>query len=157
MNDNIRIACPAETPIGTLTAIYEGGIIKRMLFPDETLGADIVGIDKSLPFASQITEFFEGRRKDFSLPLFIPGTKFMRDVYDATLAIPYGKTASYSQVALEAGYPGAFRAVGNAMHANPLPILIPCHRVVHKTGNFTAYSGGVNIKRFLLNLESQME
>lgn len=149
----IRIACPVDTPIGKLTAIYEDGVIKRMLFPHEPLSADISSVDETLPFAMQIAEYFEGKRKNFSLPLIIPGTKFMRDVYDATLSIPYGKTASYSEVAFSAGYPGAFRAVGNAMHANPLPILIPCHRVVHKSGNFVAYSGGVDIKRFLLNME----
>jgi O-6-methylguanine DNA methyltransferase len=153
MNKGIRIACPVKTPLGTLTAIYEDGVIKRLLFPDEPFGADITGIDETLPFASQMIEYFECKRKDFSLPIFISGTKFMRDVYDATLNIPYGETASYSDVAFLAGYPRAFRAAGSAMRANPLPILIPCHRVVHKSGNFSAYSGGTDIKRFLLKLE----
>lgn len=147
-----RIACPAKTPIGILTAVYENGIIKRVLFPGEEPGMGII-TDENLPFTSQIKEYFEGKRKSFSLPLFVPGTRFMRDVYDATLSIPYGSTATYSDVAFAAGYPGAFRAVGNAMHANPIPILIPCHRVVHKTGKFAAYGGGLHIKRFLLELE----
>jgi O-6-methylguanine DNA methyltransferase len=149
----MRIACPAKTPLGTFTAIYEDGIIKRVLFPDETPGADIVCFDPSLPFALQITEYFEGKRKAFDLPMLIPGTEFRRNVYKEAISIPYGCVAAYSDVALAAGYPLAMRAVGTAMRFNQLPLLIPCHRVVHKSEKKAAYRGGSDMKRYLLELE----
>ncbi len=149
-----RIACRSHTPIGVLTALYEGGFIHRVLFPDEACPNDVL-FDDSLPFASQVAEYFEGKRRCFSLPLRIPGTPFRRDVYQTAARIPYGATASYSAVALAAGYPLAMRAVGTAMKANPLPLLIPCHRVVHKEAGKEAYRGGLEIKHFLLDLEAR--
>lgn len=151
----IRIACPVETPIGTFTAIYEDGIIRRILFPGETPGAAITLLDESLDFAAQIKEYFAGKRKAFDLPVFIPGTDFRRRVYNTTMCIPYGCTAAYSEVALAAGYPLAMRAVGSAMKANQLPLVIPCHRVVHKSEKKCAYSGGEGMKRYLLDLEKR--
>jgi O-6-methylguanine DNA methyltransferase len=148
-----RIACPADTPIGTFTALYEDGVIKRVLFPGETPGADVLRFDGSLPFAAQIAEYFEGKRKAFDLPIFLPGTEFRRNVYKATIAIPYGCVAAYSEVALAAGYPLAMRAVGTAMRDTPLPLIIPCHRVVHKSEKKSMYRGGVDMKRYLINME----
>ena len=148
-----RVACPVSTPLGTFTAIYEGDVIIRVLFPGESPGAGVPREDASLPFAVQMREYFEGKRKSFSLPVSLSGTKFMRDVYEAAVRIPYSSTASYSGLALTAGYPRAFRAVGNAMRSNPLPILVPCHRVVHKSGRLSRYSGGTGIKSFLLEME----
>ncbi len=150
-----RAACPAQTPLGVFTAIYEDGIIRRVLFPDEFPGADIAVTDASLPFAAQIEEYFAGKRKTFDLPILLPGTEFRRNVYKATIDIPYGHVAAYSDVALAAGYPLAMRAVGSAMKANPLPLLIPCHRVVHKSEKKRAYRGGFEIKCYLLNMESR--
>ena len=115
------ILCHAETPAGTFTALYENGMIKRVLFPDEPFSAVSVMTDDTLAFSRQAAEYFEGRRKSFSLPFVMSGTRFMQDVYRATLAIPYGMTATYSDIAFAAGYPRAMRAVGNALHANPLP------------------------------------
>jgi methylated-DNA-[protein]-cysteine S-methyltransferase len=149
----LRIACPAETPIGTFTAIYEDGTIRRILYPGETPGAGISRLDESLDFASQIKEYFAGKRKAFDLPVLIPGTDFRRNVYKAAIRIPYGGTAAYSEVALAAGYPLAMRAVGSAMKANQLPLIIPCHRVVHKSEKKFTYSGGDDMKSFLLELE----
>lgn len=149
----MRIACPVQTPLGTFTAIYEDGVIRRVLFPDEETGADITRFDESLEFAFQITEYFSGKRKSFELPIFLPGTDFRQNVYRATINIHYGRTAAYSDVALMAGYPLAMRAVGSAMKANPLPLLIPCHRVVHKHEKIAAYRGGTDIKCYLLNME----
>lgn len=149
----MRIACPVKTPVGTFTAIYEDGVIRRILFPGETPGAGIAAFDETLDFAQQIKEYFTGKRKTFDLPVFIPGTDFRRNVYKAAMSIPYGCTAAYSDVALAAGYPLAMRAVGSAMKANQLPLIIPCHRVVHKSEKKCAYSGGDDMKRFLLDLE----
>ncbi len=148
-----RVACRAETPLGVFTALYENGTIRRVLFPDEEPGSLTV-YDDTLPFATQLSEYFAGTRREFSLPMLIPGTPFREAVYKAVIAIPYGGTASYSAVALAAGYPLAMRAVGTAMKLNPLPLLIPCHRVIHKGSKAQAYRGGLDIKSFLLDLES---
>lgn len=151
----MRTACRANTPLGVFTALYEDGLITRVLFPNESAGSQRFRVDDSLPFSLQVEEFFEGKRKSFDLPLFIPGTQFRQDVYHATIAIPYGETATYGEVAFAAGYPRAMRAVGSAMKANQLPLILPCHRVIHKAKNRDAYSGGTGIKQFLLDLEKQ--
>lgn len=151
----MRIICRAQTPIGRLTALYVDDVIRRVFFPNETLPKDAVTIDDNLAFSTQIDEYFSGKRKEFSLPIHFPGTQFVQDVYRATLQIPYGETAAYSDVAFAAGYPRAMRAVGSAMKATPLPILIPCHRVVHKAAKKSAYRGGLDIKQYLLSLEQQ--
>ncbi len=149
-----RIACPAETPVGTFTAIYEEGVIRRILYPGETAQAGIK-LNESLDFALQVKEYFAGKRKAFDLPVLIPGTDFKQRVYKAAMGIPYGYTASYSEVALAAGYPLAMRAEGSAMKANQLALIIPCHRVVHKAEKKSAYSGGDDMKSFLLNMEKK--
>lgn len=149
-----RIACHAKTPFGTVTALYEDGVIRRVLFPDETAGAGYL-TDDSLPFATQMAEYFAGARRSFDLPLFLPGTPFRQAIYQTTLRIPYGATATYGELALAAGFPLAMRAVGTAMKHNPLPIIVPCHRVVHKAANRAAYGGGLDVKTFLLELEAR--
>jgi methylated-DNA-[protein]-cysteine S-methyltransferase len=150
-----RVLCRATTPVGQFSAVYEDDVIRRVFFPDEPLPPTIHTINDSLSFSTQMNEYFCGKRKTFSLPILIPGTQFVQDVYRATLMIPYGETAAYSEVAFAAGYPRAMRAVGSAMRNIPLPILIPCHRVVHKDYKKSAYRGGLDIKSFLLNLEQQ--
>lgn len=146
--------CRVKTPIGLLSALYEDGVIRRVFFPEESVPAGCA-IDDSLDFTVQISEYFEGRRKEFTLPLLIPGTPFRQDVYRATLMIPYGETATYADVAFAAGYPRAMRAVGSTMKATTLPILIPCHRVVHKDYKKSAYRGGIGTRQFLLDLEQK--
>ncbi|MBT3320404.1 MAG: methylated-DNA--[protein]-cysteine S-methyltransferase [Clostridia bacterium] len=150
-----RVVCRAKTPIGVLTALYEDGVIRRVFFPDEALPKGSLTIDDSLDFNIQMSEYFSGKRRAFTLPILIPGTQFVQDVYRATLMIPYGEVASYSDVAFAAGYPRAMRAVGTAMKNIPLPVLIPCHRVVHKAAKKSAYRGGIGSKNVLLNLELQ--
>lgn len=149
----MRIACHADSPFGVVTALYEDGVIRRVLFPDEMPGLGYT-TDDSLPFATQMAEYFTGKRRSFDLPLFLPGTPFRQTVYQTTLLIPYGATATYGELALAAGFPLAMRAVGTTMKLNPLPILIPCHRVVHKARNRVAYGGGLDVKNFLLELEA---
>ena len=146
--------CRVKTPIGLMSALYKDAVAQRVFFPDEQLPAGVV-FDDTLLFAQQITEYFNGRRKQFDLPVFIPGTQFRQDIYRATLMIPYGETASYADVAFAAGYPRAMRAAGSAMKATPLPIIIPCHRVVHKDYRKKAYRGGLDIKQYLLDLEQR--
>ena len=149
-----RVACRAATPFGTITALYQDDIIHRVLFPGESMSSSYDQFDDTLPFAAQLAEYFSGKRLSFDLPLLLPGTPFRQAVYTATLHIPYGRTATYCDVALAAGHPNAMRAVGTTMRLNPLPILIPCHRVVHKSASKQAYSGGLDMKNALLKLEA---
>lgn len=104
--------------------------------------------------ARQIAEYFLGKRKKFDIPLsFDKDTPFRRKVYSNLLKIPYGKTATYKDLAVMTGNPNASRAVGGALNKNPLLILVPCHRIVGSDGNLTGFAGGVDKKRFLLELE----
>ena len=100
----------------------------------------------------QLMEYFEGQRKSFDLPILISGTKFQQAVFGEMMKIPYGETCTYGEIAARIGYKKACRAVGMACHMNPLWIVIPCHRVVGKTG-MTGYAGGMDMKRRLLQLE----
>jgi methylated-DNA-[protein]-cysteine S-methyltransferase len=102
----------------------------------------------------QLEEYFTGKRKDFELPIdWRLCAGFGRRVLDATARIPFGALSTYKQVATEAGSPRASRAAGNALGANPMPIVVPCHRVVHSTGGLGGYTGGLERKRLLLGVE----
>lgn len=101
----------------------------------------------------QLTEYFEGSRKVFTLPLGPEGTLFQKKVWDALLTIPYGKTCSYSDIAALIDNPKACRAIGGANGKNPIPIIIPCHRVIGKNGTLVGYTGGLHIKKQLLFIE----
>jgi methylated-DNA-[protein]-cysteine S-methyltransferase len=103
--------------------------------------------------AEQLTEYFEGRRRAFELPLAPEGTPFQLRVWNALLEIPYGETISYGELAARIGDRSASRAVGAANGSNPLPIVIPCHRVIGSNGKLTGYGGGLAIKHQLLALE----
>lgn len=149
----MKTACHADTPIGVLTAIYEDGVIRRVLFPGEAFSAAGVAADDTLPFARQMSEYIRGERRFFDLPVSLFGTKFKLEVYAAVKRIPYGKTATYAEVALAAGHPRAMRAVGNVMRDTPVPVIIPCHRVVHQARGKGAYRGGMDAKNTLLEME----
>lgn len=102
---------------------------------------------------AQLEEYFSGRRQRFELPLKLSGTDFQRQVWTTLADIPYGATISYAELAALVGRPAAFRAVGQANGANPLPIVLPCHRVVASGGRIGGYGGGLEMKRRLLALE----
>lgn len=108
----------------------------------------------------QIDEYFRGDRLLFDLPLDVEGTSFQREVWDALAEIPYGTTESYGQLAERVGRPGAARAVGGANGRNPVPLVVPCHRVIGANGTMVGYGGpsqdGIAIKRWLLRHESQV-
>lgn len=108
---------------------------------------------KSDQLKQELVEYFAGSRHEFEVELKLAGSPFQRAVWQALLQVPYGRTVTYSALAAEIGKPRASRAVGNAMAANPLPIVIPCHRVTAAGGKLGGYSGGVEKKRFLLSLE----
>lgn len=101
----------------------------------------------------QLGEYFDGRRREFQLPLRADGTAFQLATWRALREIPYGETISYGEVARRIGEPRAFRAVGSASGSNPLPIVVPCHRVIGADGSLTGYGGGLEIKSGLLSLE----
>ena len=102
---------------------------------------------------TQILEYLDGKRKSFTLEYKITGTDFQKRVLSALSAVPYGKTASYKEIAEAAGSPSAFRAVGTACNKNKLPIIIPCHRIIGSDGSLTGYAGGLEIKQYLLETE----
>ena len=102
---------------------------------------------------SQLDEYFSGSRQAFDLPLDVRGTGFQRAVWSQVVRIPYGATATYGDIALLVGKPRASRAVGGAVGANPLPIVIPCHRVIGAGGALTGFGSGLDVKETLLRLE----
>lgn len=104
---------------------------------------------------AQILEYLEGKRRDFQLPLDLRATPFQRSVYDELLRIPYGETRSYADVARCIGRPRAVRAVGTANGANPIPLVVPCHRVIASGGHLGGYGGGLPLKRQLLAMEQK--
>ena len=105
---------------------------------------------------AQLDEYFAGKRRDFDLPLAPRGTDFQRNVWQTLATIPYGATISYAQLATRVGKPTAMRAVGAANGRNPLPIVLPCHRVIGADGSLTGFGGGLPTKEFLLKLEGAL-
>lgn len=101
----------------------------------------------------QISEYLDGKRKEFTLPLLIKGTKFQEKVWKALLQIPYGETRTYGEIAKQIGNEKASRAVGGASHNNPIMIVVPCHRVIGSNKKIVGYAGGIEVKENLLKLE----
>jgi methylated-DNA-[protein]-cysteine S-methyltransferase len=106
--------------------------------------------------AMQLQHYLAGKRKSFDLPLAPDGTEFQQTVWSALQVIPYGETRSYVEVAKRVGRPKAARAVGMANNKNPIPIFIPCHRVIGANGKLVGYAGGLDVKQYLLNLEKNI-
>jgi len=104
---------------------------------------------------TQLEEYFKGERQTFDIRLSAQGTDFQKTVWKELQKIPYGKTATYKDIAKNIGNKNASRAVGMANNKNPIAIIIPCHRVIGSNGNLTGYAGGINIKKYLLDLEKQ--
>ena len=102
----------------------------------------------------QLLEYFAKERTKFDLPIYLEGTDFQKQTWQALLTIPYGETRSYSDQAILIGNPKAVRAVGRTNGLNPIGIVVPCHRVIGKSGKLTGYAGGLDVKKFLLDLES---
>ena len=142
-----------ETPIGPilLQADATGVCALRLNSPGDRWDASPL-LDRA---QAELEEYFAGRRRAFSVPLSMHGTAFQMQVWRALMEIPYGKTATYGALARRIGRERACRAVGMANHVNPLPILVPCHRVVGANGQLTGYAGGLEMKKFLLELEER--
>jgi methylated-DNA-[protein]-cysteine S-methyltransferase len=107
-------------------------------------------------YTRELTEYFAGRRRQFSFPLDLRGTPFQLSCWRALLKIPYGETRTYADIARAVGQPQAFRAVGMANNRNPIAIVVPCHRVIASDGTLCGYGGGLDLKRRLLELEGAL-
>lgn len=116
----------------------------------DTSPTDIALLDKA---ERQLREYFAGTRKEFELPVSLSGTPFRRAVWEALLRIPYSEVRTYGEIAREVGCPRGARAVGGACHANPVAIIVPCHRIVGASGALTGFGGGIDVKERLLALE----
>jgi methylated-DNA-[protein]-cysteine S-methyltransferase len=103
----------------------------------------------------QLRDYFAGKLREFHLPLDMEGTEFQKRVWHALLTIPYGETRSYTQIAAQIGAPKAVRAVGAANGRNPIPVIVPCHRVIGASGDLVGFGGGLAWKRLLLDLEAK--
>lgn len=144
-----------ETIIGYLTLYEEFGLINKLSFgkippsPNECY-CETLTLKNAY---CQLNEYFDKKRTSFDIKLNINGTLFQKSVWYELLKIPYGQTRSYYEIAQNIKNPYSYRAVGLANNKNPLPIFIPCHRVIGKNGSLTGYRGGLLLKQFLLNLE----
>lgn len=143
-----------DSPIGTLTLNSDGDAVTAGRFGDQWEGGASCPVLEQA--AVQLREYFDGRRCSFSVPLRPMGTEFQRRVWEALQSIPYGETMSYADIAYKIGKPTACRAVGGANNRNPLPIFIPCHRVIGKDGRLVGYYGGLSAKEILLALEREV-
>lgn len=146
------------SPVGALRLRADADGITGISFVDEELEEDLPPsqhIPVLIEARRQLTDYFDGRRKVFQLPLAATGTQFQRAVWAELLNIPFGATTTYGEIAHRLGMsPGASRAVGMANGANPIGIVVPCHRVIGAKGKLIGFSGGLDRKRYLLGLES---
>ena len=141
-----------DSPIGLLTVEEQAGAITAISFDGTAVTAPPTPLLQQAQ--KQLTEYFAAQRRSFDLPLDPHGTPFQKTAWSALCAIPYGETRTYGQQAATIGKPKACRAIGMANHCNPIPILIPCHRVIGANGKLTGYAGGLDVKRHLLTLEN---
>lgn len=146
-----------DAPIGPLLlAVDDDGAVATISFhgdPADDWTADDAALG---PVAEQLDAWFAGRIRSFDLPLAPRGTEFQRSVWNALLEIPYGETTTYGELARKLGRPAASRAVGAANGANPIPIIIPCHRVIGSNSSLTGFGGGLPVKRWLLDHEAKV-
>ena len=157
-----------DSPFGPmLTAVTDQGLVTVVIDGDDEAHLDRIARDISPRILEsparldgvrrQLDEYFAGRRTDFDTPVdwrLVKG--FSLKVLQATAAIPYGRVSTYKDMAIQAGSPKASRAAGNALGSNPIPIVVPCHRVLHSSGGLGGYGGGLPMKKFLLELEGAL-
>ena len=160
----------ADSPLGPLTVIVTGRGLVRLSYAHEAIDEQLDEVaarvsprvraspERTDPVRRQLDEYFAGHRRRFDVPIdwsLVRG--FTGNVLRATARIPFGSVSSYREVAAEAGSPNAYRAAGNALGSNPIPIVVPCHRVLHAGGGLGGYTGGLERKRYLLHLEGVLE
>ena len=151
-----------ESPVGKLKVVASDKGLVAVLWQNDKPGRVRLGELTENPqhpillkAEKQLAEYFAGKRKEFSVALDMRGTDFQKNVWEALLAIPFGETRSYGQLAKHLGNPNASRAVGAANGKNPLSIVVPCHRVIGSTGKLTGFAGGMQTKAQLLSLEKK--
>jgi methylated-DNA-[protein]-cysteine S-methyltransferase len=149
------------SPVGPLKLVASGEGLAAILWKDDSprrvrLGAVVEDETNSILLEAQrqLSEYFAGERKAFTVKLDFAGTDFQRRVWAALLTIPHGETRSYAEIARQIGSPAAARAVGAANGRNPISIIAPCHRVVGSSGELTGFAGGLHVKARLLALEA---
>ena len=151
-----------STPIGVLTLVASDRGLTNILFESES--PEHAGLPSDLPTANdgdetlavaatQLEEYFAGNRREFDVSLDLVGTDFQRQAWLALADVPYGETTTYGAQAERIGRPGAFRAVGGANGQNPVPIVLPCHRIIGADGSLTGFGGGLDLKQRLLDHE----
>ena len=142
-----------DSPMGPVTVASTGKGIASIHFGNSVPSGGLTDPSANHQTVEQLTEYFEGKRTQFDLPLDVEGTPFQKAVWSELLQIPYGETRTYGEIAKAVGRPGAARAVGMANHENPIAVVIPCHRVIGRDGSLTGYAGGVHLKAQLLSIE----
>ena len=145
--------CWYESPAGILKIAEDDQGITEVSFQDEKGTDQREGSLYLQETQRQLEEYFAGSRISFDVPLSLKGTEFQKKVWHALMEIPYGHTACYQEVASMIGNANASRAIGNANHHNPVVIIVPCHRVIRADGSIGGYGGGIERKKYLLNLE----
>lgn len=141
-----------KTELGVISFHSEEDFITGLYFGEISCGKE--NFNDTIRLAViELDEYLRGKRREFNVKTRVSGTEFQKTVWNALMNIPYGETKSYGQIALEIGKASASRAVGGANHKNPVSVFIPCHRVVGVNGTLTGYGGGIEKKRFLLELE----
>lgn len=151
-----------DSPIGELKLVARDSVLSGLYFPGHWYmpPPDVFGARSERGFEGarqQLAEYFAGERTEFDLESAIVGDEFQRRVWESIDRIPHGQTTTYGEIARELGDPALARRVGGAVGRNPLSIVVPCHRVVGKDGKLTGYAGGLERKRFLLELEGAGE
>ena len=151
--------CYYDSPLGKLLLAGTETNLHLIGFPSGKMHKQPLAIWQHRPHAfadckQQLAEYFAGERQYFDINYTLSGTAFQQQALRAVAAVKYGSTASYSDIANAIANPAAVRAVGMANATNPLPIIIPCHRIIGKNGSLTGFGGGLEAKRFLLNLET---
>lgn len=148
-----------SSPIGELLIVADKQSITHIRYIDETEVKPVQTHSSSVikKCINQLNRYFDGTLKVFDLPLNPEGTDFQKQVWNQLIQIPYGKMISYMQLSMQIGNPKAIRAVGTANGSNPIPIIIPCHRVIGSNGTLTGYSGGIWRKKWLIEHEAMHE
>lgn len=144
-----------DTPIGKLSICADAYGVTSIDLSHESISSvhEIYECPIIKIAAVQLYEYFEGKRFHFDFPLNLKGTQFQKKVWDALMNIPYGKTVTYKDIAMQIGNPKASRAIGMANNKNPIPIVVPCHRVIGSNGSLIGYAYGLDVKKQLLDLE----
>lgn len=143
-----------ETPIGRLNIVANDEAVTAIEFDADPSAQQAPNTITRL-CCEQLSDYFAGKRVDFDIPLDANGTAFQHQVWQALINIPYGETCSYSAIAHQIDNPKAVRAVGAANGRNPIPVIVPCHRVIGSSGQLTGYAGGLDIKVWLIEHEKK--